>query len=112
MTARFSPRRERRGRAPGSIVVTGNNQTSVVGKTLALPLVVKVTDSFGNNVSGVKVTWTPGNLSGTVIPPQDSTGADGNGLDLVDAWKHRLDPSCLSEHLGTSSDRVHRDGLG
>src|ERR1035437_3235131 len=58
-------------------LVSGNTQLSTVGKALALPLVVKITDTFGNNAVGAKVTWTPGNLSGTVSPPTDSTGTDG-----------------------------------
>lgn len=63
---------------PGVIaLVSGNNQLSTVGKALALPLVVKITDTFGNNAVGAKVTWTPGNLSGTASPPTDTTGADG-----------------------------------
>ncbi len=64
---------------PAGIIalVSGNNQASAAGKVLALPLVVKVTDTFGNNSVGAKVTWTPGGLSGTVSPPSDSTGSDG-----------------------------------
>lgn len=65
------------GSGPGLVAVSGNNQVSTVGKALALPLVVKVTDSFGNKISGTKVTWTPGNLSGTATPPSDTTAADG-----------------------------------
>jgi alpha-tubulin suppressor-like RCC1 family protein len=59
-------------------LVSGNNQTATVGAALALPLVVHVTDTYGNISVGAKVTWTAGNLSGSVNPPIDSTGADGN----------------------------------
>jgi len=63
-------------------LVSGNNQLSIAGKPLALPLVVKVTDTFGNTSVGAKVTWTPGNLSGSVSPPTDSTGADGTASTI------------------------------
>jgi alpha-tubulin suppressor-like RCC1 family protein len=59
-------------------LVSGNNQSAIVGSALALPLVVHVTDTFGNVSVGARVTWTAGNLSGSVNPPSDSTGADGN----------------------------------
>ena len=65
------------GPGTGFAAVSGNNQLSIAGKTLALPVVVKVTDSYGNNVSGIQVTWTPGSLSGSVTPPTDTTGSDG-----------------------------------
>ena len=58
-------------------LVSGNNQASVVGRALALPLVVKVTDTFGNNAVGTRVTWAAAGLSGSVNPPTDTTGADG-----------------------------------
>jgi alpha-tubulin suppressor-like RCC1 family protein len=65
------------GPGAGFVAVSGNNQVSVVGKALALPLVVKVTDAYGNNVSGTTVTWAAANLSGTVSPSTDTSGADG-----------------------------------
>ena len=39
-------------------IVSGDAQTDTVGKTLAQPLVVKVTDQFGVAVGGATVTWT------------------------------------------------------
>jgi PKD repeat protein len=36
----------------------GDNQTGPVGSTLPLPLVVQVTDVFGNPVSGVSIAWS------------------------------------------------------
>jgi alpha-tubulin suppressor-like RCC1 family protein len=65
------------GPAGSVTVVSGNSQVATVGKALALPLVVKVMDGFGNNVSGQKVSWVPGNLSGSVTPPSDTTASDG-----------------------------------
>ncbi len=65
------------GPAGTVVIIGGNNQLSTVGKPLALPLIVKVTDGFGNNVSGTTVTWAPGGLSGSVTPTHDTTSADG-----------------------------------
>ncbi len=58
-------------------IVSGNNQTAAVGHTLALPLIVKISDSFGNLISGIHVTWAAGALSGSVTPTQDTTSNDG-----------------------------------
>jgi alpha-tubulin suppressor-like RCC1 family protein len=57
--------------------VSGDSQTINASRRLAAPLVVKVQDSFGNNLSGVRVLWAVGNFSGTVIGVVDTTAADG-----------------------------------
>jgi alpha-tubulin suppressor-like RCC1 family protein len=65
--------------APRVITVTGgNNQTSNVGRRLGTLLGIKLADQFGYPISGVKVTWTPGALSGSVVPTNDTTVADGS----------------------------------
>lgn len=58
-------------------IVSGNNQTATVGQALAAPLVVKAADSFGNPLSGAKVTWTPNASNGSVTFTTDTTAADG-----------------------------------
>ncbi len=58
-------------------VVSGDQQTGIVGRALAAPLVIKVTDPYGYPVPGAKITWTPGSTSGAVKPVSDTTGADG-----------------------------------
>jgi alpha-tubulin suppressor-like RCC1 family protein len=104
------------GPGTGFIATSGNDQVSVVGKTLAVPLVVKITDSFGNNISGIKVTWTPGGLSGTVIPPTDTTNNDGTataswtlgntaGTQLLAASVPGLPPIVFSAQA--SADTAH-----
>ncbi len=59
-------------------LVSGDQQTDSVGRTLSLPLVVKVTDQFGGPVTGATVTWT--RLTGTGAPGAASTttAADGS----------------------------------
>jgi alpha-tubulin suppressor-like RCC1 family protein len=65
--------------APRVITVTGgNNQKSPVSRTLGTPLSISLADQFGYPISGVRVTWTPGSLSGTVTPLRDTTSADGS----------------------------------
>lgn len=58
-------------------VVSGNNQSAAVGTALAAPMVVKVTDRFGNIVTNANIVWTTtaGTFAGT---PQAVT--DGSGL--------------------------------
>ncbi len=65
--------------ANGLAGVSGDGQTGVAGTTLAAPLVVQVTDAFGNPIEGVPITWTPdgGSVSAT------STTTDGEGLTSV-----------------------------
>ena len=58
-------------------LVSGNNQSTNVGRRLPLPLTVRVTDQFGFVISGVRVNWAAGAFSGTVTPLRDTTGADG-----------------------------------
>lgn len=58
-------------------IVSGNNQTGTAGAPLANPLVVKVTDSNNNSVSGVSVTFAVtsggGSLS-SIVAITDSQG--------------------------------------
>jgi hypothetical protein len=62
---------------PASIViVSGNGQTDTVRKTIA-PLVVRLTDQFGNPISGAVVAWTRSSGSGALAGPTSPTNADG-----------------------------------
>jgi hypothetical protein len=56
--------------------VSGDRQTAPAGTPLSDPLVVLATDSRGNPVAGLLVTWTP-NGGGTVSAAAGATGADG-----------------------------------
>jgi len=68
--------------APASItVISGNNQTGVVGTALAAPLVVGVTDANKNPVSGVSVTFTGTNA--TVNPTSAQTDSSGHASTQV-----------------------------
>jgi Bacterial Ig-like domain (group 1) len=56
-------------------VGSGNQQEAPVGTELPSPLVVLVTDQFGNPVENVQVDWSAEN--GSVDPNSSSTGPDG-----------------------------------
>jgi len=58
-------------------VASGNNQSGSPGAALANPLKVKVTDQFGNGVSGVNVDWAVTNGTATVGSPSSSSDATG-----------------------------------
>ncbi|MBM4193469.1 MAG: hypothetical protein FJ202_03695 [Gemmatimonadetes bacterium] len=64
--------------------VSGDSQTTNAGRTLGAALVVKAKDAFGNNLSGVKITWTPAVLNGSASFTTDTTAADGTASA---SWK-------------------------
>ena len=44
--------------ANGLAMVSGDGQQGAAGTTLGAPLVVEVTDAFGNPIAGKRITWT------------------------------------------------------
>lgn len=65
--------------APSTLtIVSGNNQSAIVGNALTNPLVVKVQDSYGNPISGVTVDWSITSGSGSFST--SSTSSDLSGL--------------------------------
>jgi protocatechuate 3,4-dioxygenase beta subunit len=66
--------------APGSpdsiVVVSGGAQTAPAGTTLGTPLVVKVTDQFGNAVPNASVLWS-NDTNGAFASADAVTDADG-----------------------------------
>lgn len=62
----------------GLAIVAGNGQTALAGSALAIAPTVRVTDVYGNAVSGAGIAWTAGGSSaGFVTPTASSTGANG-----------------------------------
>lgn len=57
-------------------LISGDNQSAPAGSPLSDPLVVIVTDGFGNAVEGVNVSWDA--QGGSVNPGSTTTGADGH----------------------------------
>jgi hypothetical protein len=64
------------GGAAALALVSGDNQTAPAGSTLPESLIVRVSDRFGNPVSGTSVTWTAFG-GGSVSAAQVTTGANG-----------------------------------
>jgi VCBS repeat-containing protein len=56
---------------------SGDGQTGSVGSALPESLVVKVTDGFGNPVSGVAVQWSVLSGGGSISPERSTSGDDG-----------------------------------
>ncbi len=68
------------GTAGAFAFYSGNNQEGTVGRALVKPLVVKVTDQFGNSVSGQEVQWVRTVGGGSIS--QTTTFSNDEGL----AW--------------------------
>src|SRR5580765_2776082 len=65
-------------------VVAGNEQTGVVGRPLADPLVIQVSDLSGDPVSDQTVRFRlPQGGQGSVAPSQATTSADGHAATRV-----------------------------
>ena len=62
--------------ANGIAAVSGSDQSGQAGSTLPAPLVVAVTDGFGNPIEGVAIDWTVDG-GGQVSETATTTGADG-----------------------------------
>ena len=67
--------------ANGLAALSGDAQTGAVGSTLPQPLVVQVTDAFGNPISGVPITWTAPE-GGSVSETSNLTDQDGRASVL------------------------------
>src|SRR5258708_40346833 len=58
-------------------IVSGNNQSALIGLQLPSPLVVKATDAVGNPVAGILVDWSILSGGGLLGAATTTTGADG-----------------------------------
>ena len=58
--------------------VGGDNQTGPSGYTLPMPVRLKVTDSFGNSVAGVEVTFVVQTGAGSIAPALATTSINGH----------------------------------
>lgn len=64
-------------------LVSGNNQAAPANQAFPAPLVVQVTDSLGNSVSGAALTWTVSQGAATLSSSLSSTNAAGQGSTTV-----------------------------
>jgi adhesin/invasin len=80
-----------------------NNQTAVVGATVANPPSVKVTDANANPVSGVTVTFAVASGGGSITGATQTTNADG--IATVGSWRlgNTAGPNSLTATVSTGS---------
>ncbi len=64
-------------------MISGNGQVGLVGQALSSPLVVKVTNSSGNPVKGVAVTFAVTTGAATVNPTTATTDVNGQATSQV-----------------------------
>lgn len=74
----------RAGTASALTKVAGDNQSAAAGSTVATNPSVKVTDQFGNPISGVLVTFVANN-GGSVT--NGAANTDATGVATVGSWK-------------------------
>jgi hypothetical protein len=67
--------------ANGLALVSGDGQEGTAGTTLSDPLVVEVTDAFGNPIADVPITWVP-EVGGSVSETSTTTDAQGRSSVL------------------------------
>ncbi|WP_420236363.1 beta strand repeat-containing protein [Telmatobacter bradus] len=66
------------GSAANLAIVSGTPQSAVIGNAFTLPLKVKVTDAYGNVVSGTTVAFAaPSSGASATFQSADKTGSDG-----------------------------------
>jgi hypothetical protein len=82
-------------------VASGSGQTGTVGQNLSQPVVVKVSDVFGNGVAGAAVSFSTTTPGGQATPAQGTTGANGQ---LSTTWK-------LGNTAGTQTLTASATGL-
>jgi hypothetical protein len=81
-------------------VVSGNGQSAIVGEQLGAPIIVRVSDVYGNRVSGATVSAAAGS-GGVVSPTSGQTDASGN---VTFTWR-------LGSAAGTQTLRVTCSGI-
>ena len=79
------------------VKVSGDQQSGVVGTLLIAPLVVRVTDTFGNPVAGSTITFGPASGDGSVFPTQATSDSNGTA-----ATEWTLGSSLGSQSVGAS----------
>jgi hypothetical protein len=81
--------------APARLIpLSGDGQVGVGTQPLASPLVVKLTDAYGNPISGHTLAWSVIDGGGALAGAQPQTGSDGTGSAHV-----VLGASALSHHF-------------
>ena len=88
------------GAAAAIVAVAGNGQTTTEGSKVTIPPSVRVTDAYGNPVSGVLVTFAVVGRSGSVTGAIQTTGATGTAT--VGSWTIIEETNHLTATAGAS----------
>jgi uncharacterized protein (TIGR03437 family) len=83
-------------------VISGNNQSVVLGQAAAQPLVVEAQDANGVAVAGVDVTFRVTGGSGTVDPARAATNAQGRASTTLRAGSALGNITVVAEAVGQS----------
>jgi len=86
--------------AANLLVSSGTPQSGTVGTALGLPLVVRVTDTYGNAIAGRAITWATSAGGGGVTPSSSTTNA--SGLATADATLGTVSGTSNNQWTATS----------
>ena len=90
------------GPAAQITIIEGDGQTTTIGNAVPIQPTVKVTDAFGNVITGFSVAFTIDAGGGTVVGGAPIT--DANGVAKLGAWRLGLVPG--ANKLKASRDAV------
>jgi hypothetical protein len=109
-TVQFTTRAISRA-ASAIAVVSGDAQAAAVLGTLAGPLVVRVTDSFGNPVAGASVTWSAAVAGSAALAPATAlTDANGTAQTLATLGA-TAGPLTITASIGTAGVAFSAEAL-
>ncbi len=78
------------GAASAITAISGGSQSALVNAAFAAPLVVEITDGFGNPVSGTNVTYaSPASGAGVTFPGGNTVSTNANGQTSVNVSRQR-----------------------
>jgi len=81
-------------------IVSGNSQAAPADSSLGTPLTVKVTDQYGNPVSGVTVNWSSDD-GGVLASTSTVTDANGLAQDTLTVGERGTDDVSVAVIVGT-----------
>jgi hypothetical protein len=87
-------------------IVSGNNQHGTAGKALALPFVVRASDTNGKPVVGASIRWSVSKGSATVSASSTTTDSSGTSSTIVTLGSSTGEVAVISELTGPLNAQV------